>query len=84
MWKRSIQESETMKPNFVEVCHICGMPITKYQIALKFDTYATNFVEHTDGDVSLVICIECYEKIKVNYTGGMKRAMKRYNEAMKQ
>jgi hypothetical protein len=72
------------KSKFTEVCHICGMPLTKFQVALRFDTLATNYVEHTDGDISMVVCVECYEKIKVNYTGGMKKAMKRYKEAMKQ
>ena len=69
---------------FDDICHICGMPITKAQIAICTDTYAVNFVEKREGDISLTVCIECYEKIKVHYTGGMKRAMKRHKEAMKQ
>jgi hypothetical protein len=72
------------KSKFVEGCHICGMPVTKFQVALKFDTYATNFVEHSEGDLSMVVCLECYEKIKVNYQGGMRKAMVRYKEAMEQ
>lgn len=69
---------------FEEVCHVCGMPITKRQIAISTDTYAINWVEKKQGDISLTICVECYERIKVHYTGGMKLAMKKYRGAMKQ
>jgi hypothetical protein len=62
--------------DYVSYCSVCGFAITTRQIgAMIEDDTIIDFNERCFTDLSIHICNDCWEKIKVYTLGGMKKAV---------
>jgi hypothetical protein len=61
-------------------CSICGYAITVNQVGACIECAAIDFTTHGFTDISIHICVECWEKIDNLTKGGMKKAIKRNKE----
>jgi hypothetical protein len=68
-----MKEKET---NYASYCSVCGLAITVPQISVMIDNgEIIDFNDKCFIDLSIHICNDCWEKIKVNTLGGMKKAV---------
>ena len=66
------------KDKYDTYCSVCGLAITKHQIGVCIEEpMLFDFNDRCYTDLSIHICYECWEKIKVYTRDGMKKAIKR-------
>jgi len=69
------------KDKYDTYCSICGFPIKKEQVGICIDDYYTvDFEDRSYITLSMHLCLNCWEKVKLNTLGGMKKAIKKHNE----
>ena len=68
----------TNDSQYISVCSICGHPLEKWQIAGEtLETTLIDYDERVLIDISLILCSECHEKIKVYATSSVEEAVER-------
>jgi len=60
---------------FVDFCGLCGIALTKYEIAADIRGEFTLFDERGIGTVQITLCADCKEKVKEIGQGGLDKAI---------
>jgi len=64
-------------------CGICGYPLYLWQVGTTLEGLPTDYVMKERVEIEFDVCTECWEGIKTNAGGGMKKAIER-KKALKQ
>jgi hypothetical protein len=69
---------------FVAVCCGCGHAISKYEIGGEIRGTYSDYLEHVPGEITIVLCIECWEKTKQIVSGGLQQGIRVRNTLSRQ
>ena len=64
------------KTNYESYCSVCGLALTTMQIGAMIEgEMVVDFNDKCFADLSIHICVDCWEKIKQYTTDGMEKAI---------
>ena len=67
---------KTKKEKYASYCSICGLAITTMQIgAMVEGEMIVDFNKRCFADLSIHVCVDCWEKIKQYAVDGMEKAV---------
>lgn len=64
-----------MPVEYVGMCCMCGMPITKYEIGGEVRGDFIDYIENVIGQASLVYCGDCWRKVREIQDNGIEHAI---------
>lgn len=73
-----------MLGEYVAVCVMCGHALSKYEIGGEIRGSYSDYIEHVPGEISVVYCIECWQKTKEIIANGLDQGIKVRNALAKQ